>query len=81
MKKVYLTNTGIEVNIDIKNHIDLNMFKEIGGIMITAKNQKVLIKNTLVERLLYLTQQSIPLIRSGLFGPNPTRKYPIHQKS
>lgn len=71
LKKSYLRDTGINVKINIENY-SLSI-EEIGGVMITAKNGKIIVKNTLVGRLLDISQQSIPLIRSGLFGPNPSR--------
>lgn len=73
LKKSYLIDTGINVKINIENY-SLSI-EEIGGVMITAKNGKIIIKNTLVGQLLDISQQSIPLIRCGLFGPNPTRTY------
>jgi V-type H+-transporting ATPase subunit E len=74
LKQIYLANTGTNVEINIDNSIKLPT-KEIGGVMVTAKGRRLLVENTLVVRLLYLTQQAIPIICTGLFGPNPTRTY------
>ncbi|XP_026808481.1 V-type proton ATPase subunit E-like [Rhopalosiphum maidis] len=74
LKQIYLANTGTNVEINIDNSIKLPA-KEIGGVMVTAKGRRLLVENTLVVRLLYLTQQAIPIICTGLFGPNPTRTY------
>lgn len=73
LKILYHTDTGINAKINIENY-SLSI-EEIGGVMITAKNGKIIIKNTLVGRLLDISHQSIPLIRCGLFGPNPTRTH------
>jgi len=74
LKQIYLANTGINVKINIDKSIKLPT-QEIGGVVVTGKDQRVLVENTLVVRLLYLTQQAIPKICIGLFGPNPTRTY------
>lgn len=72
LEKTYRENTGMKVKINIENIIKLPI-QEICGILMTSKNQKIIVENTLVARLLRLTQQTIPYITSGLFGPNPTR--------
>jgi len=74
LRQIYLANTGINVKINIDKSIKL-LTQEIGGVVVTAKNQRVFVKNTLAVRLLYLNQQAIPIICTGLFGPNPTRIY------
>ncbi|XP_025192598.1 V-type proton ATPase subunit E-like [Melanaphis sacchari] len=74
LKQIYLADTGINAEINIDNNIKLPT-QEIGGVIVAAKGQRLLIENTLVVRLLYLTQQAIPIICTGLFGPNPTRTY------
>lgn len=74
LRKIYLADTGINIKINIDNGIKLPT-QEIGGVVVTANDRKLLVENTLVVRLLYLTQQAIPIIRTGLFGPNPTRTY------
>lgn len=78
LSQIYLANTGINVEISIDNSIKLPN-QEIGGVMVTAKGRRLLVENTLVVRLLYLTQQAIPIICTGLFGPNPTRTYLINK--
>ncbi|XP_050058544.1 V-type proton ATPase subunit E-like [Aphis gossypii] len=74
LSEIYLANTGMNIEINIDNSIKLPN-QEIGGVMVTAKGRRLLVENTLVVRLLYLTQQAIPIICTGLFGPNPTRTY------
>jgi len=74
LRQIYLANTGINVEINIDKSIKLPT-QEIGGVVVTAKGQRVLVENTLVVRLLYLTEQAIPIICTGLFGPNPTRTF------
>jgi len=74
LRQIYLDNTGINIKINIDKSIKLPT-QEIGGVVVTAKGRRVLVENTLVVRLLYLIQQAIPIICTGLFGPNPTRTY------
>lgn len=76
LKDTYQGCTGNKIKINIEYYLMLPI-EEIGGVMITAKNRTVIVENTLVNRLLHLAQKAIPLIRSGLFGPNPTRTH-IH---
>jgi len=77
LRQIYWANTGIIAKIKIDNSIMLPT-QEIGGVMVTAKGRKLIVENTLVVRLLYLTQQAIPIICTGLFGKNPTRTYSRH---
>lgn len=74
LRQIYLADTGINIKINIDKSIKLPT-QEIGGVMVTANNRRVLVENTLVVRLLNLTQQAMPIICTGLFGPNPTRTY------
>jgi len=74
LKTVYRMKTGINVEIHIDPHIQLPI-QEIGGIIITSRNRKKMVENTLVTRLLNLTREAIPLICCGLFGPNPSRRH------
>lgn len=74
LENEYRVNTGKKIKILIKNNSNLPI-QEIGGVIITAKNQTIIVENTLVMRLLNLVQRAIPIIRSGLFGPNPTRTH------
>lgn len=74
LQKTYEANTGMTVNINIEKHLRLPI-EEIGGVMITSKNRRIVVENTLVMRLLYLGHLAIPIIRCGLFGPNPNRIY------
>lgn len=74
LQKTYKADTGMTVNINIEKNLQLPI-EEIGGVMITSKNQRIVVENTLVMRLLYLGHLAIPIIRRGLFGPNPNRIY------
>jgi len=74
LRQIYLANTGINVKINIDQIIKLPT-QEIGGVVVTKKGRGIIVENTLVVRLLYLTQQAIPMICTGLFGPNPTRTF------
>jgi len=74
LRQIYLANTGINVKINIDKSIKLPT-QEIGGVVVTDKSRRLIVENTLVVRLLNLTQQAIPIICTGLFGLNPTRNY------
>ncbi|XP_015370093.1 PREDICTED: V-type proton ATPase subunit E-like [Diuraphis noxia] len=74
LRQIYLANTGINVKINIDKSIKLPT-QEIGGVVVTGKSRRLIVENTLVVRLLNLTQQAIPIICTGLFGLNPTRTY------
>lgn len=74
LKDIYQGSTGKKIQINIEYFLMLPR-EEIGGVVITAKNRTVIVENTLVNRLLHIAQQTIPLIRCGLFGPNPTRTH------
>lgn len=72
LERTYEENTGLNVKINIDKSLTLPA-QEVCGIWITAKNRTIVVKNTLVERLLRLTQEAMPFITNGLFGKNPTR--------
>jgi hypothetical protein len=72
LEKTYKEKTGMTIKINIDSRFKLPV-QEICGILITAKNRTIIIENTLVARLLRLTERGIPLITNGLFGPNPHR--------
>ncbi|XP_050436266.1 V-type proton ATPase subunit E-like [Adelges cooleyi] len=74
LQKDYLVGTGLNVDINIDNCLKLSE-QEIGGVMVTTQKRRKFVDNTLVMRLIYLAIQAVPLIRSGLFGPKPTRKH------
>jgi len=74
LEETYQADTGMTVNINIEKHFKLEI-QDVGGVIITSKNRRVMVENTLVMRLLYLAHGAIPIIRSGLFGPNPTRTH------
>lgn len=72
LEETYKAKTGMKIIINIDSDFNIPA-QEICGILITAKNRTIIVENTLVARLLRLTQRAIPLITSGLFGPNPSR--------
>ncbi|VVC39217.1 ATPase, V1/A1 complex, subunit E [Cinara cedri] len=74
LENIYRTKTGKNIEIKIENSSNLPI-QEIGGVIVTAKNRTIIVENTMVLRLLNIGQQAIPIIRSGLFGPNPTRTH------
>lgn len=74
LEKTYQADTGMSVKINIENNLALPI-QEIGGVMVTSRNRRLVVENTLVARLLYLANRAIPIIRCGLFGPNPTRTH------
>lgn len=74
LKTIYGAKTGKKIEIKIENSYNLPN-EEIGGVIVTAKNRQIIVKNTLALRLLNLAKRAVPIIRSGLFGPNPTRRH------
>lgn len=72
LEKTYRESTGMKVKINIENHLKLPV-QEICGILVTAQNRRIIVENTLVTQLLRITNLIMPLITTGLFGPNPTR--------
>ena len=46
-----------------------------GGVLISTVDRKIVVNNSLEERLHLLGQKILPLIRLELFGPSATRKY------
>ncbi|XP_022171491.1 V-type proton ATPase subunit E-like [Myzus persicae] len=78
LSQIYLANTGMNIKINIDQATKLPT-QEIGGVVVTGKGRRSMVENTLVVRLLHLTQQAIPLICTGLFGLNPTRTYSRHR--
>ncbi|KAL4090320.1 hypothetical protein QTP88_025181 [Uroleucon formosanum] len=65
LRQIYFADTGINAKINIDKSIKLPT-QEIGGVIVTANNRRVLVENTLVVRLLNLTQQAMPIICTGL---------------
>lgn len=73
LEHTFKAHTGMNVKINIENH-NLSV-QDIGGVILTAKNRRILVENTLVTRLIHIALQYIPIICCGLFGPNPTRTH------
>lgn len=74
LEQTYQAKTGIDIKINIERHFEISI-QDIGGVMITTKNRRIFLENTLVMRLINIALQAIPLMCSGLFGPNPTRTH------
>lgn len=51
------------------------MNSSLGGVSILNGNGKIDINNTLDERLKLLQSDSLPSVRTMLFGKNPNRKF------
>lgn len=46
-----------------------------GGVIILGLNGKIVINNTLEERLKLMETEALPAVRFSLFGPSPNRKF------
>lgn len=62
----------IEISISDTGFIDAD---SAGGILASTADRKIVINNSLEERLHLLGQKILPLIRLELFGPSKSRKY------
>lgn len=71
--KFYEDKTGKPVAIELaKEELDDSI---AGGVVITNASGRIEVNNTFEERLKILSEQSLPAIRLGIFGPTPTRKF------
>lgn len=71
--KFYEEKTGKSISIELS---DVTLEDSIaGGIVITNASGKIEVNNTFEERLKILSQQSLPAIRLGIFGPSASRKF------
>lgn len=46
-----------------------------GGIQLVSHQEKIVIDNTLEQRLRLIEELMLPIIRTDLFGPNPNRRF------
>ncbi|EDP43047.1 hypothetical protein MGL_2643 [Malassezia globosa CBS 7966] len=70
--KQYKDTTGRDTRV----HVSDGLSKDCaGGFVMTAKNGKIRLDNTLEQRLKLLEEQMLPEIRFALFGPNKHRKF------
>lgn len=71
-KKAYKDKSGKDVEVKINEGLE---DKVIGGAVITNKDGKISVDNTLTERLALLNQGALPAIRLELFGISESRKF------
>lgn len=62
----------IDIAISKTGFIDAD---SAGGVLVSTADRKIVVNNSLEERLHLLGQKILPLIRLELFGPSKTRKY------
>jgi V-type H+-transporting ATPase subunit E len=63
---------------DVKIAVDEEDFlsnESAGGVVVESESGKIVIDNSLEERLKILSTNSLPQIRLAVFGPSPTRKF------
>lgn len=71
--KEYKEKTGKEVKVTISDDF---LGKDIaGGAVVTNSDGKIVVDNTLEERLKMLSESVLPAIRLELFGRSPSRKF------
>lgn len=63
--------TGHKVKVSIESELSDDL---AGGVIVTASRGKLVVNNTLDERLRLTEDRMLPEIRNQLFGPNPNRK-------
>ncbi|KAK7204845.1 putative V-type proton ATPase subunit E, partial [Myxozyma melibiosi] len=64
--------TDLTITIDESNPIPA---ESSGGVILYGSAGKIAVTNTLDERLNLLNEESLPAIRTAMFGPNPLRKF------
>ncbi|KAL1420910.1 hypothetical protein MTO96_004283 [Rhipicephalus appendiculatus] len=72
--KQYFKVTRIEGNVVVDQEHFLDE-KCCGGVVLTTTRGKKKVTNTLESRLELVSRKSLPMIRAGLFGTNPHRKF------
>jgi len=61
---------------DVKVAVEASLRDDsAGGVKLISKDRKIVLDNTLDERLGLLEDRMLPEIRNELFGPNPNRKF------
>lgn len=73
VEEFYKEKTGKEVKLELAE--DTLGEDVAGGVIITNSSGRIEVNNTFEERLKILSEQSLPAIRLGIFGPTPTRKF------
>lgn len=67
-----ITQKEILLKLDTDSYL---ASESAGGIVLHTQNNRIILSNTLEERLELTIQKSIPEIKATLFGPNMNRKY------
>lgn len=65
-------NRDVTITVDEEDFLSN---ESAGGVVIENEAGKIVIDNTLEERLKILSTNSLPQIRLAVFGPSPTRKF------
>ncbi|KAK9473228.1 ATPase, V1/A1 complex, subunit E [Dipodascopsis tothii] len=64
---------GFEVKISVA--AEALPAESAGGVIVIGSGGKIVVSNTLEERLKLLSEESLPAIRVAIFGESPTRKF------
>jgi len=65
-----------EAGFDVKVNVTADLSDDlVGGIKLTGYGNRIIVDNTLDQRLKLLEDQMLPEIRTNLFGANPNRKH------
>ncbi|KAI0079140.1 ATPase V1/A1 complex subunit E [Panus rudis PR-1116 ss-1] len=70
--KQYNEISGREVNVSFEPSLSNEL---AGGVVLISGDSKIIVDNTLDERLRLLEDRMLPEIRYDLFGANPNRKF------
>jgi len=73
-KEEYVEHTGLELDISLDESNPLPD-ELAGGVIISGLNGKIVVNNTLEERLKLMENESLPAVRIALFGPSPNRRF------
>ncbi|KAK9466248.1 ATPase, V1/A1 complex, subunit E [Lipomyces arxii] len=65
---------GFDISISI-NESDPLPSESSGGVIVIGSAGKIVVTNTLEERLNLLNEESLPAIRVAIFGESPSRKF------
>lgn len=72
--KAFKEKADRDVDIEVDEEEFLSN-ESAGGVVIESESGKIVINNTLEERLKILSTNSLPQIRHAIFGPSATRKF------
>ncbi|KAK9895111.1 ATPase, V1/A1 complex, subunit E [Cystobasidium minutum MCA 4210] len=65
-------NAGLELNLNVTEDLPE---ESAGGVIIKGYGNRIVVDNTLDQRLKLLEQEMLPELRDTLFGKNPNRKH------